>query len=179
MNGLTDSLLGLFHLNNMLAFIAGVLATLFTFWCSDRVRDHKFPENAPHRTTFKSLVLLWMMVYVVVGYIAVQEQAQANCTTEILRVNKIRQDAGDKTDDYSLTKTKAMNDWLREVIVFPPPDMLERRRNNPNDPVYIAWAIKMTTMYSTIIDQAQQQQEASIADRKAHPLPEPKCGQKT
>jgi hypothetical protein len=176
LSDLTHSILGLFKLGNMLAFIAGVLATLFTFWTADRWRDYKEPELRPHRTKFKSLVLLWMMVYIVVGYIAVQEQQQADCTAQILDVGQKRQEAGEKTDDWSLVKTKAMNDWLRDVIVFPPPEMLERRTKNPNDPVYLNWAIRLTTKYSTIIDQAQQEQEAAIEERKRHPLPEPNCG---
>lgn len=182
---LVQAFLNLFNFNGMVAFIGGVLATLFIFWLDDRRRDRVYPQNKPHRTRFKSILLLWLMVYLVVGYIAVQEQTQANkiealnhCNAEFLKVSKIRQDAGDQTDEWSRIKTKAMNDWLKEVIVNPPEEMLQRRMKDPNDPIYIRWAISTTVHYETIIDQAEQQQEASLADRRAHPLPELTCGQK-
>ena len=176
----------LFDLNGLLAFIGGVLATFLWCWAQDRYHDKTNPENKPHRTKFRSLLLLWMMVYVVVGYIAIKQQSQsiaihrmANdtkaCQAEFLKQLKIRSEASDQAEEWSRRKTKAIGDWMHE-LTFPPPDMAERRRLDPRDPVYQRWALDITDKYFQQINAAEVEQAAAIAERKKHPLPEPTCG---
>lgn len=186
---LVRSFVGLFDLSGLLAFLGGVLFTYVWMWLKDRYHDRTDPAHKPHRTAFRSMLLLWMLVYVVVGYIALQQQAQANavhqladqtesCQADFLRSLKDRSQASDDADNWSQIKTQAIAEWMH-ALTFPPQDMIERRVKNPNDPEYVRWALLTTEHYFEVIDNANQQQDSALNYRKSHPLPEPKCGKRS
>lgn len=177
---------GLFNLTGLLAFLGGILATYIYCWAKDRYHDRTDPMHKPHRTAFRSMLLLWMLVYIVVGYIALQQQAQSmavhrlaekteHCQQEFMQGLKNRAQAADESDKWSNIKTGAVAEWMHN-LTFPPPEMAARRTTNPQDPIYIKWALGMTDHYFEIIDNANQQQQEAIDYRRTHPLPEPTCG---
>lgn len=183
---LVQAFLNLFSLTGLLAFLAGILSTYVWMWGKDRYHDRTDPAHRPHRTAFRSMLLLWMLVYIVVGYIALQQQAQSvavhklaadteRCQSDFLASLHDRAKANDESDKWSTVKTEAIAAWMHE-LTFPPPDMAALRTRSPNDPVYVKWALTMTDHYFEIIDNANQQQAEAIEYRQSHPLPEPKCG---
>lgn len=187
-SSIAQAFVNLFSLSGLIAFVGGVVATFLYYWMKDRIADRREPnpDGTKHRTQFKSLLVLWMLVYLVVGYIALQEQYQADkirelsantqrCNHEFQAALKARSEAVDETDKWSSIKTKALSDWMHDLLM-PPPDIAERRTVNPNDPLVQQWGLKVTAKYDGIIQGAQEQQNASLETRRQHPLPEPTCG---
>lgn len=179
MTPLSDALAGLFSLAGLIAFLTGMLSTRVYYWLKCDWWNRRHPDEPPRYPQFKSLVILWSLIFIIMTFIGVEQQRLANyvidCNRQFQTISKLRQVAGDETDEWSKVKTQAMGDWMKELL-FPPNDMAERRAKDPKDPVYMQWALDITDHYYKIIDQAEREQDSSIAERKAHPLPEPSCG---
>lgn len=178
----TDSVMDLFSLTGLIAFLGGMLAQYLWCWAKDRWRDRKDPDNAPHRTAFRSLLLLWMLIFVVVGYMGVKQQRLADETTRCEREFQQQLTAQiDAQTTYSRENTsqlEALSGWFHDAL-FPPAEIAHIRATNPNwqnDPVYLRWALDMTNEHAKVIDAAQARQQEADEQRARNPLPKPTCG---
>lgn len=186
MNHLTSVFGGLFSLSGLIAFMLGVLGTRLYYLLQERWQDRCDPAHRPHHVRLRSLTLLWALIFIITGYIGIQQQQTANqvrqlsadtsaCQKEFFTVLKARAQSNDQTDEWSREKTFAISSWLRDIL-FPPADMLALREKSPPDPLYTQWVIDTTSKYLNQIDTLEKAQETSLSDRAAHPLPEPSCG---
>lgn len=179
---LAQSFLNLFSLSGLIAFLAGVLCTYFWYWAKDRWRDRKDPARAPHRTQFRSLLLLWVLVYVVVGYMAIKQETLAqdtrHCEVEFQQHSIDMQRVQHDDSMANRAQLTALADWFKDAL-FPPPDIAKIRADDPNwqtNPVYLRWALDMTNQHYAVIEQAQEQQRQADEYRQQHPPPKPTCG---
>jgi len=97
------------------------------------------------------------------------------CQREFNTILRTRAKIAEENDNWSQIQRKALGDWLFEIL-YPPPNILQLRLENPNSPAYQQWAVDITSKYSRIIQQAQAEQDANLKERAEHPLPEPTCG---
>lgn len=179
---LAQSFENLFSLTGLIAFLAGMLAQYVYCWSKDRYRDRIDPTHSPHRTKFKSLLLLWVLVYVVVGFMAVKQQRMSEDSLRCNREFHQREtEIIDIQNDYMKANTvqlKEVSAWFHDAL-FPPPEIAQIRQTDPNwqvNPTYIKWALEMTSKHEIVIQLAQEQQAVADEARKQRPLPEPKCG---
>lgn len=186
MNHLTSVFGGLFSLSGLIAFMLGVVAARLYYFVQERLEDKLDPSCAPHHHRFRSLILLWSFIFIVTGFIGFQQQQTANqvrqlsadtldCQKQFFTALKARAQSNDQTDEWSRQKTLAISNWLRDILT-PPSEMLKIREDSPSDPRYTAWVIDTTSNYLRQIDALEKAQEDALADRAAHPLPEPSCG---
>lgn len=186
MNHLTSVFGGLFSLSGLIAFMLGVLGTRIYYFLEERWEDRCEPRKAPHHHRFRGVVLLWAFIFIFSCVLGFQQQQTADqvrklsadtsaCQKQFFTVLKARAVSNDQTDEWSREKTLAISSWLRDIL-FPPADMLALREKSPPDPLYTQWVIDITSKYLNQIDTLEKAQETSLADRAAHPLPEPSCG---
>lgn len=181
---MSDFLYNFAHLvSNLLAFIAGVACTLAYCWLHDRWKDRSEPWAGRHRTRFRSLTLLWVLIFVIAGYDSAQQYSTASdlkhlaaktagCQRDFFDVLKRRSDANDETDNWSAKKTEAIANWMHE-ITFPPANIIAHRE--VRDQVYQQWLWDTTGKYFALIDQADQEQKDALKRRQELVLPEPTC----
>lgn len=185
-NSTSDLATRLFSFSGLVAFLVGLALGYIYAKVQCEWWNRKHPDQKPRKVEFKSLIILWAMIFIFLAYVGVQQHKTQNnltklasdvadCNKEFQTISKARQVAGDETDAWSNVKTKAMGDWLRELL-FPPVEMADRRVNDPKDPIYQQWALNTTDKYYKVIDQAERAQEVALQYRKDHPLPEPLCG---
>lgn len=189
---------GLFSFGGLIGFLVGVALTIVFYRLEDRYSSRHCPEDGTPKPMHKlrSIWILWAILFVVTGYIGVQEQTTANqvrhlsantaeCQKQFFTALKLRAQVNDKiqksnnqSDEWSREKTLAISNWLRDILT-PPADMLALRERDSADPKYTEWVINITQSYLHKIDILEKAQEAELADRAAHPqppLPEPTCG---
>lgn len=185
MHSINAALAGLFSLTGLLAFLAGFCADRLvrTFIC--RWWNRRHPDQPPKTVKFKGLYMLWALIFVFIGYIGVQQnqtsehlqvlaKSTGECQDKLIKQLKARAQISDDMDNWSAIQRKALNDWLHEIL-FPPPDIAARRAEDPKDPRVQQWGLDVTTKYSDIIEEAERAQDASLAQRAAHPLPDVSC----
>lgn len=183
---INDAVSGLFSLSGLVAFLLGLVSFPVFYWVKGLVWDKEHPDENRQRPRIKSLWFLWSLIFIYSFFIGIQQQKTADdlttltrqtaaCQREFFSQLKGKFDAGEETDKWSNIKTRALDDWLHDIL-NPPGDMAERRAKDPRDPVYQAWAFSITGKYDGLIQQAEKEQEASLEERKSHPLPEPTCG---
>ena len=187
MNAIIDALSGLFSISSLVSFLAGVGGTILFYRVEDRWQSEHPPEgNPPKVHKLRSLWILWSLILVLTGYIGFQQHETAqrvqrisldvqDCQKEFQETLKARSEAGDKQDEWARRKSQAIAGWFRDLL-FPPPDILQLRQSDPNNPRYQEWAIGVTSKYLALIDQAEKEQNAAMRERMSNPYPEPKCG---
>lgn len=160
---------GMFTTGGFVQFCSGVVAATVYHWTKARIRGW--------RMSFRLKFVAVPLAIGVVIFIAAQTQENANCVREFNQTLRVRSQISEDNDHWSMVQRKALGDWLK-TILDPPADMLELRRDNPNDPRYQQWAFDTTEHYSAIIQEAQQEQDDNVAERALHPLPAPTCGRR-
>lgn len=158
---------GLFTSEGLVQFCAGVIAATVYHWTKTRIMGW--------RMSFRWKYAAIPLTAAVVVFIAAQTQENANCVREFNQILRVRAQITEDNDHWSAVQRKALGDWLKDIL-NPPADMLQLRRQDPNDPRYQQWAFDTTEHYSVIIQQAQTEQDENAAERKQHPLPAPTCG---
>lgn len=128
----------------------------------------------------RKLRIKWRPIVIIVSvitfmYITIQTQESADCIRAFQVTLKTRSIIQEENDHWSQVQRTALAEWIFEIL-NPPHDIAEIRKAAPADPRVTDWATTMTSKYSEIIQNAQQEQERNMAERRAHPLPEPTCG---
>jgi len=185
MSSISDSIAGLFSASGLIAFAGGVAATRGYYWVKCQMWNRHHPDDL-RSIGFRSLYILWSLIFIFITYVGVQQnqtshrvealsENTARCQREFLQQLKFKTEAGEDTDKWSAIKTKALSDWMHELLM-PPADIASRRLADPKDPIVFQWSLSVTAHYDGIIQEAQEQQEAALQARMAHPLPEATCG---
>ena len=102
------------------------------------------------------------------------DQVQS-CQKEFNTIIRERSRIQEENDKWSIVQRKAFGDWLR-IILSPPADIADLRKNDPTNPRINEWGYSITAYFSDIIQQAQTEQDKNFEERKNHPLPDPTCG---
>lgn len=100
-------------------------------------------------------------------------QQTNDCLSQLITVLSARAKIAQENDDLSQEQRKAIFDLLGEALTPPP----ELRGVPPNDPRYVDWSTAITIKYYNIISKSQARQTVLAEDRKAHPIPDPNCGE--
>lgn len=161
---MTDWFLDLFTIAHLAYFMLGVASA--AGWHLIKAR---FQRN--------TVVIHWKYIGMplalcIVGYVAVQNQQNANCVREFNEVLRVRSGISMENDQLSRMERSAFAEWLR-VLLNPPPEIAAMA---DDDPRYQQWGRQVTAYYYKQIRAIEDQQVANDKVRAANPLPEPTCG---
>lgn len=185
MNEILDAFAGLFSITGILAFAAGVVATLTYTRIRAIVDDRIDPDNSPHSYSLKPLVMLWTLIFLMIGYIGVQEEMQAitvrrlvretaQCEHEFRQVYLTNVAAQRQSDELAKAERAAQVEWLKETTT-PPPTIAAL---HTTDPLYQAWAITMSKNWLDKIGAIESERQHQLDIVASHQLPEPQCGRR-
>lgn len=169
---------GLATFGGFFCFLVGFL----TCYLGHAVKQ-RYLHRRPHISWLRAGIAVGIAVIVLTSFQSSIAYNLANETaTEVQQCQKdfnvalrARAKLAEENDRWSQVQRKALGDWLH-AILLPPPDIAALRVTNPNDVKVTEWGIRITTYYSEIVQHAQQQQDAALAERARHPLPDPTCG---
>jgi hypothetical protein len=177
-------------LHNLGLFIGGMLFERGYMWINDKYQDHKDPDNAPHKTQWRSVVLAWAVGIFVFLYIALTT-AQTHAMT-VAQAEEAKQQAADtkkclsslqsalladralqtQMNDLAKQQRQAQDEWL-QLLTAPPKEMFDL---HTTDPKFQDWAIGINNTYKARLDDINARYDSVFNQLIEHPLPEPGCG---
>lgn len=157
-------LLDLFTIEHLGYFTSGVGATCV--W-------HLVKARYQHRI----VIIKWQYITVpvavlIAGYMAIQNQQNADCVREFNQVLRQRSQITSENDKLSIEQRTLIYNWMHD-LVFPPPEIARLPGTDPNREKY---AIDLTLETDKRFRESLQQQRENDARRAANPLPPPTCG---
>lgn len=183
-----DALGGLFSISSLMSFLFGVGSTVVFFKIEDwQEQRHNSRGKVPFVHKFRSLWVLWSMVFLLTGYIGLQQYDTArqvrklahdtvDCQRQFNAALKVRGVINDENDKLSRLQRDSLAKWFSQLL-SPPSEILYIRENDPNfgtNPTYVKWSVDITKIYYNTVQKAQAQQDENT--RKRPPYPEPSCG---
>ena len=181
----------LFNLAGAISFSLGVIACRVYYFVVDKVNDHKHPESAPHSRRWKSVMMAWVLVGIVVAYTfiethnayALTKQTDARATALAQEVKdcqndfnaslKARSDATVQEAHLNIAERKALEDWVNAL--FNPPDDL--RAFSLATPQREAYVEGVTAVYNQRVAALESAQDQVNAVRDNNQLPDQNtCG---
>jgi len=161
---MTDWLLELFTIGHLGYFMLGVATAGIWHWVKARFQR-------------KTIIIHWKYLGVplalcIIGYVAAQNQQNADCVREFNQVLRVRSGISMENDRLSRVERTAFAEWLR-VLLNPPPEIAALA---DDDPRYQEWGRTITQHYYVQIKSIEDQQDANDRVRADNPLPEPTCG---
>lgn len=157
-------LLDLFTIEHLGYFTSGVAATCA--W-------HLVKAHYQHRI----VIIRWQYITIpaailIAGYMAIQNQQNADCVREFNQVLRERSQVAADNDRLSIEQRNLLYDWIHN-LVFPPPHIAKLPGGNP---VRERWATDLTVEVDRQFRVSLDQQQENDARRAANPLPPPTCG---
>lgn len=183
MNIITDAIAGLFDVGGLLGFIAGIVIGRCWYWICDRVNDWRHPEEGKHRTGFRSLTMMWALLFIIMGFIGFQQRAQANtirslrgnveaCQREFQQAQIYRDQVKADNDDVDKEDRIARIEWLKAIILPP----LNIAQLHTTDPRFQQYTIDISREYFNRMNNIDQRRQSNQKKLAEHPLPKAKCG---
>lgn len=175
------SVFGLFSLQGVAGFVLGAAGMRLYIWW----RDH----HAGLRSRSKSLVLAWVLMVLVIGYIGAQAQvthdatvtqtrqaaafaaSTKHCQDELIAALRTRTTITTDNDYWANQQRLALRDLI-SALIAPPAEIAVLAGD---DPARMTYTQTVLAKASARIDDAQAQLDQNAADRAAHPYPDPDC----
>jgi hypothetical protein len=190
-------LTSLFSLVGVLDFGIGFMLRALYCRLKNKMLDRWYPEDAPHRSVMKMVVVAWGIAIIGIFYTGVQTQhthdqtlALANnvsrCWAESYTQTSAQIDLNAQNDKISRQQQalqreydRATSFWIKSLIA-PPGELADQDTNSPDRK---AWDLQVTAEYQDTLNDLGAQSDALVDQRKAlddarakHPLPEATCG---
>ena len=183
-----DSILGLLEgfatWQTPLSFFAGVgVHHIYCKYWRDREARFMFAQKENGDYRFSNRFWIYTVIAtVVIGFIGFKTQATADkvenqakltaqCLSQVLSTIDTRTQINAENDEWSQRQRTALGTMLNGLI-NPPPEI---DALPPDSTVRQNWAEEIVREQLKVINDAQVQQDANIADRMEHPYPPPDC----
>lgn len=162
-----EALSKLFSLAGLLSFLFGVGATLAYYRMTNR--------------TVRVLAVLWSIVFIMSGYLAVGQYKFAastqKCQELFAETLKTRAKITEENDHWSLVQRQAFRNLLYEAL-NPPPEITRLISEDPHyteSKQYQQWYRDTMSKHYQVIHEAHVEQQKAIEERRSNPIPDPRC----